>query len=157
MTLVIRLAQERDIPILQELYSQFTDWNLRRQEVIRKAISEPNCELLVAEYCQGIIGFAHQVFVLDIVHAGLCSYVTSIFVKENCRRKGVASKLLLKALASAKEQKVVEVHLDTEERNEQAIKFYESLGFKKVGMTFERNPRRIRIPRSKTATKFFPY
>ena len=67
-------------------------------------------------------------------------FIAIFLSKENCRRKGVASKLLLKALASAKERKVVEVHLDSEERNEQAIKFYESLGFKKVGMTFERNP-----------------
>jgi ribosomal-protein-alanine N-acetyltransferase len=140
MSVNIRLAQEEDISVLEELYLQFTDWFLQRNEALRKAVKDPNCELLVAEINGQVVGFVHQVFFLDIVHAGVYSYITSLFVKEEHRRKRIASKLIQAALASAKKRKVVEVHLDTKEYNEQAIRLYEKLGFKRVGVTFECNP-----------------
>jgi ribosomal protein S18 acetylase RimI-like enzyme len=125
---------------LEELYLQFTNWPLPRSEALRKTVKDPNCELLVAEIKGQVVGFAHQVFFLDIVHAGLLSNITSLFVKEEHRRKGIASKLIQAALASAKNKKVVEVHLDTKEYNKQAIRLYGKLGFKRVGVTFECNP-----------------
>jgi ribosomal protein S18 acetylase RimI-like enzyme len=140
MSITIRLAREEDVQVLEELYLQFTNWILQRNEALRKAVKDPNCELLVAEFNKHIVGFAHQVFFLDIVHAGLISYITSLFVKEEHRKKGVASKLIQAALTNAKNRKVVEVHLDTRENNEQAIRLYEKNNFKKVGITFECNP-----------------
>jgi len=140
MSVAIRLARDEDVPVLEELYLQFTNWTLQRNEALRKAVKDPNCELLVAEINEHIVGFAHQVFFLDIVHAGLNSTITSLFVKEEHRKKGVASKLIQEALTSAKNRKVVEVHLDTKDYNEQAIRLYEKHGFKRVGITFECNP-----------------
>jgi ribosomal protein S18 acetylase RimI-like enzyme len=140
MSVAIRLAREEDVPVLEELYLQFTNWILQRKEALRKAVEDPNCELLVAEFNEHIVGFAHQSFFLDVVHAGLISYITSLFVKEENREKGVASKLIQVALTNAKNRKVVEDHLDTKEYNEQAIRLYEKSGFKRVGITFECNP-----------------
>jgi ribosomal protein S18 acetylase RimI-like enzyme len=140
MSVAIRLAREEDVPVLEELYLQFTNWVLQRNETLRKVVKDPNCELLVAEFNEHIVGFAHQVFFLDVVHAGLISYIASLFVKEEHRRKGVASKLIQAALIDAKNREVVEVHLDTKEYNEQAIRLYEKNGFKRVGITFECNP-----------------
>jgi ribosomal protein S18 acetylase RimI-like enzyme len=140
MSVNIRLAREEDVPVLEELYFQFTNWLLPRSEALRKAVKDPNCELLVAETNGQVVGFTHQIFFFDIVHAGLLSYITSLFVKEEHREKGIASKLIQAVLTSAKSRRVVEIHLDTKEYNEDAMRLYEKLGFKRVGITFERNP-----------------
>jgi ribosomal-protein-alanine N-acetyltransferase len=140
MLVTIRLALEKDIPALDELYSQFTNWRFQRKEVIRKVLSDLNSELLVASDSGQIVGFVHQVFVHDIVHGAFCSYIMSLFVNDKYRRLGIASRLIQSALESAKKRRVVEVHLDTKESNKEAIRFYEKLGFEKVGTTFERKP-----------------
>jgi ribosomal protein S18 acetylase RimI-like enzyme len=71
---------------------------------------------------------------------GYTPTITSLFIREEHWRKGVASKLIQTALASARNRKVVEAHLDTKECNEQAIRLYEKLGFKRAGVAFECNP-----------------
>ncbi|NIQ05105.1 MAG: GNAT family N-acetyltransferase, partial [Candidatus Korarchaeota archaeon] len=68
------------------------------------------------------------------------SDITSLFVKEGYRRRGIASQLLQKAIQNAKKRKVREIHVTTREDNNTAIRFYEKLGFKKEGILFETNP-----------------
>lgn len=140
LPIIIRRAEEKDTSALEDLLLQFSGWPLRRGQTLRKIMKETTSELLVAESNQEIVGLIHQVFFLDPVHAGLNSYVTSLFVKESHRKKGIGSQLLKKAIENAKKKGVIEVHVDTEENNIGAIEFYQKLGFKKVGIMFENNP-----------------
>ena len=140
MPLIIRQAEEKDTPALEELFLQFSELPLQRDQKLRKIMKETNSELLVAESNQEIVGLIHQVFFLDPFHAGLNSYITSLFVKESCRKEGIGSQLLHKAIENAKKKSVIEVHVDTEEDNIGAIGFYQKHGFKKVGVIFENNP-----------------
>lgn len=140
MSIAIRLARKEDIPVLDELFFEFSNWQLERRDTLHEAIEDPNGELLVVESDGRVIAFIHQVFFNDPLHAGLNSDITSLFVKGDYRRKGIASQLLQKALETAKRRKVIEVHVTTRENNEEAFKFYEKHGFKKVGVLFEKNP-----------------
>ena len=140
MSVIIRRAKEEDTPVLEELFLKFSEWPLQRGQTLRKIVKETTSELLVAESNQEIVGFIHQVFFLDPVHAGLNSYITSLFVKESHRKKGIGSQLLKKAVENAKKKGVIEVHVDTEENNARAIEFYLKREFKKAGVIFENNP-----------------
>lgn len=140
MSIIIRQAEERDTPVLEDLFLQFSEWPLQRGQTLRKIMKETTSELLVAESNQEIIGLIHQIFFLDPVHAGLNSFITSLFVKEPHRKKGIGSQLLQKAIENAKKKSVIEVHVDTEENNTKAIEFYQKHGFRKVGVMFENNP-----------------
>ncbi len=140
MPTIVRLAREEDILSLEDLFFRFSDWKLERNTILRKTINDDNGEMLVAE-CDGeIVGFLHQVFFVDPLHAGVNSDITSLFVKEGYRRRGIASQLLQKAIQNAKKRKVREIHVTTREDNNTAIRFYEKLGFKKEGILFETNP-----------------
>jgi len=140
LSIIIRRAEEKDTPVLEDMFLKFSEWPLQRGQVLRRIVKETTSELLVAESNQEIVGFIHQVFFLDPVHAGLNSYITSLFVKESHRKKGIGSQLLKKAVENAKKKGVIEVHVDTEENNARAIEFYLKREFKKAGVIFENNP-----------------
>jgi len=140
MKVTIRKAKEEDIQVLEDLFLDFSDWNLSRRKILHEAINDPTGELLVAESADQTIGFLHQVFFVDPLHAGLNSNITSLFVKEEFRRTGIASSLVQKAVESAKRREVIEIHVTTRENNQPAIRFYEKLGFTKEGVLFEKNP-----------------
>jgi len=140
MSLNIRLASEEDIPILEELFLEFSDWHLQRGETLRNVIKDTDGELLVVEYDGCIVAFLHQIFYVDPLHAGVNSDITSLFVKEEHRRKGIASQLMQKAIENAKRRKVIEIHVTTREDNQKAIRFYQEHGFTREGVLFELNP-----------------
>ncbi len=140
MTVNIRSAREQDVQVLEQLFLEFSQWQIRRDEAIRKAIRDPAGELLVAASSGQVVAFIHQVFFQDPLHAGLNSAITSLFVSDRYRGRGIASQLVKRALENAKTRRVVEVHVDTEESNRDAVRLYERLGFKRVGVMFERNP-----------------
>lgn len=140
MPLIIRQAEEKDTPALEDLFLQFSEWPLQRGQTLRKIMKETTSELLVAESNREMVGLIHQIFFLDPFHAGINSYITSLFVKEPHRKEGIGSQLLKKAIENAKKKGVIEVHVDTEENNTNAIEFYQKHGFKKVGIIFESKP-----------------
>jgi len=87
MSITIRLAREQDVSVLEELYLEFSNWLIKRDEAIRKALKDPNGELLIAELNGEVVGFLHQVFLHDILHAGSHSYILGLFVKEKHRER----------------------------------------------------------------------
>ena len=125
---------------MEDLFLQFSEWPLQRSQTLHKIMKDPASELLVAESDQEIVGLIHQIFFLDPFHAGLNSYITSLFVKEPHRQKGIGTQLLERVIEDAKKKGVVEVHVDTEDDNTEAIEFYQTHGFKKAGLIFESTP-----------------
>jgi len=140
MSITIRVARVEDIPVLEELFLDFSNWNLQRSEILLKAIKDSNGELLVTESNGQVVAFLHQIFFIDPLHAGLNSDITSLFVKEGYRRKGIASSMIEKAVENAKRRNVIEIHVTTRENNENTMKFYEKLEFTREGILFEKNP-----------------
>jgi len=125
--------------LLENLFLQASNLPLERSKILRKVMKDANSELIVSESNGEAVGFIHQIFVLDPSHGGINSYIVNLFVKESCRTKGTGSQLVRKALKNAEKKGVIEVHVDTEEGNVNAIKFYERHGFRKVGIMFEKS------------------
>jgi ribosomal protein S18 acetylase RimI-like enzyme len=139
LSLAIRRAKLKDVRVLEDLFLQASSLSLERGEILRKVLKDTNCELIVSDFNGKVVGFIHQLFILDPFHGGLNSYIVNLFVKESCRNTGVGSQLVRKALKSAEKRDVIEVHVDTEESNEKAIRFYEKHGFQKVGIMLEKS------------------
>jgi len=139
LSLVIRRAKLKDVRVLGDLFLQASSLSLERGEILRKVLKDANSELIVSEFNGEVVGFIHQIFVLDPFHGGLNSYIVNLFVKESCRNMEIGSQLVRKALKNAEKKGVIEVHVDTEESNVNAIRFYESHGFRKVGIILEKS------------------
>ncbi len=137
----MRSAQKKHVDILEKLFNEFSEQQLKRGLSIQKAICDPNAEILVAEVEGEIVAFLHQVFFEDPLHAGVNSLITSLFVGRAYRKRGIAASLIAKAIENAKARKVQEVHVTTRVNNTQAIRLYEKLGFHKEGVLLEMNPR----------------
>ena len=136
----IRLARPDDFQALADLFLEFSEWPLERHDSILAAIENPDEELFVAESEGQIVGFIHQIYYNDPLHAGLSSNLTSLYVKSEHRRRGIGSQLVQQSLEHARRRKVVEVHVTTREGNIDAIRFYETNAFTREGILFEINP-----------------
>jgi ribosomal protein S18 acetylase RimI-like enzyme len=139
LSLAIRRAKLKDVRVLEDLFLQASSLSLERGEILRKVLKDVNSELIVSEFNGKVVGFIHQIFISDPFHGGLNSYIVNLFVKESCRNMEIGSQLVRKALKNAEKKGVIEVHVDTEESNENAIRFYESHGFRKVGIILEKS------------------
>jgi len=139
LSLVIRRAKLKDMGVLEDLFLQHSNLPLERSNVLRKVVRDANSELIVSEFNSEVVGFIHQIFVLDPFHGGMNSYIVNLFVKESCRSMRIGSQLVKKALENAEKRGVIEVHVDTEEDNVNAIRFYEKHGFRKVGIMLEKS------------------
>ena len=136
----VRTATEKDIPRILELYRQLS-FNpppagapVPSVEEYRRVFNEmsamPGYQLLVAEEGGKVIGttvlailpgFAHDVSPFAVVE-----YVV---VDEPYRRRGIGKLLMDYVIAQAKEACCYKIMLTSDNRREQAHKFYESLGF----------------------------
>lgn len=102
-------------------------------ESMREFAEERNAVVRVAEkVCEGIVGFV-------IAHVGsvaseLRAYVVTLDVAPKWRRRGVAARLMHEAEAHAMAAGVRWVQLHVFTRNEAAIRFYERLGYQRIGV-----------------------
>jgi hypothetical protein len=138
--IIYRLARQEDVQVLERLFEEFSGWRRERSVSIRRAIDDPDAELLVAEVDDKIAGFIYQIFFEDPLHSGVNSLIADLYVEKEYRKRGIGSRLLKKALETAKTREVKEVHVTTREDNYEAMKFYEKYGFNKAGVLFEMNP-----------------
>jgi len=139
LSLVIRAAKLQDVKVLEDLFLQFSGMTLERSEILRKVLKDADSELIVAEFNAEVVGFIHQIYLLDPFHGGVNSYVMNLFVKESHRNLGIGTHLVKKALENAEKRGIIEAHVDTEEDNVNAIRFYEKHGFRKVGIILEKS------------------
>lgn len=65
-------------------------------------------------------------------------YIESIYVKPEYRRQKLATKLINFSQEYFLEQNIYNIQLDVSKINEEAIKFYESLGFEATRYRFEK-------------------
>ena len=60
--------------------------------------------------------------------------INNIFVLEEYRNKGIGKALMKTAIDALKEVGITNIQLDTYNKNSNAIKFYEGLGFEKCNL-----------------------
>lgn len=137
----VRSANEKDLQSLVILAEEFIPGeadNRKRIAVLRQALRNPNYELLVAELEGEIVGFIDQWIIHDFTHGAKLSYIHSLYVSSEHRRKGVASKLLQEAIKDARNVEVSEIHITTRFDNKPAIKLYRKHGLTKEHLQLEK-------------------
>lgn len=88
----------------------------------------PFCNWLIYEENDEIIGFINY----DIIYEK--SELEYIYVKEEYRRKNIASSLFNEMIENLKVKKVDSITLEVNVKNKVAISFYEKYGFKIVSI-----------------------
>ena len=141
MPIRIRSANEKDLPILVALAEEFipaeTD-DEKRIEVLKRALTNPDYELLVAEIEERIVGFIDQWIIYDFTHGAKLSYIHNLYVSSKHRRKGVASVLLQEVIKNARNMGVTEIHVTTRFDNKLAINLYKKHGLAKEHLQLEK-------------------
>ncbi len=127
--LVLRDIQEKDVAGLLALYPH---WNRSLAEKrIRRTLFSVRERRVVAELNGQIVGHVKITYGSG-VHSHLAR-VYSVIVSKNFRGKGIASKLMEKAISELL-QGIEIVLLETQHDNASAIHLFEKLGFEQYGV-----------------------
>lgn len=92
--------------------------------------SDPNNELIVAEFEGGVVGSMQLTFTPSLSYQGgkRCT-VESVRVNERFRGRGIGREMMLWAIERAREKGCVSMQLTTHGERKDAHRFYENLGF----------------------------
>lgn len=102
--------------------------NMLNSSMLINYIETPNSLLYVAKFNFEIVGFV--IFTVLFDHIDL----DFIAVKEDFRRKGVATSLLNKLYCIALKQEIFDIFLEVRVSNKDAINFYENQGFENISV-----------------------
>jgi GNAT superfamily N-acetyltransferase len=146
--LKIRTAIESDIPHILDLYRQLTITTAPAEaghdptedeyrQVFTQIKAVPNLELVVAEDNSKVVGSLVLMIVPNLSHKGLpWALVENVIVDEGQRRTGIGKFLIEYAIGRAKKTGCYHIGLSSDNRRNEAHKFYESLGFKGSAIGF---------------------
>lgn len=106
------------------------------EENYKKSLENPNYNILVAKFSDKIVGFMSMYHALDE------GYICNIAVDKSHRMCGIGTSLINETITYSKNQNLKFLTLEVRESNTGAIKFYEKLGFTKLGIrkNFYSNP-----------------
>ncbi len=141
MNFKVRSVNEKDVGSLVILAEEFMPGEAdhkKRESILRQALKNPNYKLLAAEIDGEIAGFIDQWIINDFTHGAKHSYIHNLFVTSECRRKGLAGKLLQKAIKTAKNMEVSEIHVTTRFDNKPAINLYRKHGLVREHLQLEK-------------------
>lgn len=99
-------------------------------EAYKAIASDPNNELVVACYANKIIGVQQITFTPYITHqGGWRATIEGVVISSSLRGKGVGTKLIQWAIERAKARGCHLIQLTTDKQRDDALRFYERLGF----------------------------
>ena len=134
--LIIRPAQEKDIPTIYSFIKEIAEFEKlaheveTTEEVLRNSLfgQKRYAEVLIAEYDGEPAGhavFFHN-FSTFVGRPGI--YLEDLYVRQHLRSKGIGKALLLSLIKLAKERNCGRVEWAVLDWNKHAIDFYKSLG-----------------------------
>ncbi|MCX6235887.1 MAG: GNAT family N-acetyltransferase [Bacteroidetes bacterium] len=139
MSLVIRKANEGDLPEVLKMIHELADYEKTPHDVtisleeLRRDGFGPNpiFEVILAESDGQIMGIAFY-FLSYSTWRGLCLYLEDIIVKQEFRRQGIGTKLFDAVIRRAHELKTRRLMWQVLDWNKPAMDFY-----KRYGATFD--------------------
>lgn len=140
--LEIKRANETDIPSVLRLYAQIDNEEVLSTDeaygIYKKFQLYPNYSLYVAKINDKVIG-AFELLIMDnFAHKGAPSgIVEDVVVDNDYRSKGIGKKMMEYAINICWENNCYKLVLSSSKQRERAHKFYEKLGFKKHGYSFQ--------------------
>lgn len=131
MEVKIETATIKLLDKLYEIEEQCFDQEAFTKRQIAYLLTDYNTIALVAKANSDIAGFIiTQVEVEENTEFG---HIITINVAPNCRRKGIATKLLHEIETLLKQKGISECRLEVREDNNPAIKLYQPLGYQTIG------------------------
>src|SRR5215213_2608924 len=132
----IRPATPADAPALSELIAEFNGPQGDARETAARLAACDGFEVaLIAWTPSGAAGFACLRVTPAIGTRVPHALLTELYVREPCRRQGIAAALVHRAEALALERGAVALYLFTGQQNVSAQAFYEQLGYETRGLT----------------------
>jgi len=137
----IRLAEERDVPHIVELYRELTisDSQVEHsrnptladyQLIFTEIRADPRQKLFVAEFQGDVVGTIVLLVIPNLSHNGTpWAFLENLIVTERHRRRGLGRMLLENAVGLAGQSGCHMVELCSDVRRKEAHKLYNSMGF----------------------------
>ncbi len=103
---------------------------------LRKMIASPEWTFLIAEDENKPVGLLVLLVLPSLYYGANLGAITELIVKKEYRGKGIGKLLVQEAKSLAKKMGCAELDVSVEVQNEDAIGFYQRLGFKKKHADF---------------------
>jgi ribosomal protein S18 acetylase RimI-like enzyme len=151
MALILRRAEPGDTEAICELATILVgfdaDATLRSRDASLRSTSRRGCfegtltspdhDVVVAEVNGTVVGYAHLMVYPDLTHGALAGELLGLIVREEMRRKGIATALMREIIRLARQRGVGEFHINTEQDNDAAKGLHAGLGAEVVGVQME--------------------
>lgn len=146
MTLHIRQATDADLPAVLALYAQpgLDDGNVMTVQAAREVFAQfaryPSYRLFVA--CDGaptgeVVATYALLVMHNLAHRGTPSAIAEdVVVAESRQGQGIGRQLMAHAIEQARQAGCYKLALSSNSKRHQAHAFYESLGFKRHGLSY---------------------
>ena len=144
MNLLIRKANKSDLSSILALYAESDIDNghvlelLGAERLFNRIKSYPNFNVYVAIINDEIVGTFELLIMDNLAHMGAPSgIVEDVVVRSDFRNQGIGKKMMCFALEECKKNGCYKMTLSSNLKRDRAHQFYESLGFKKHGFSFQ--------------------
>lgn len=126
---IVQMLADDELGRIRERYeSPLPESYLKAFEAIE---SDPNNELIVACLGEEIVGVLQITFTPYMTHQGSWrATIEGVRMTSSVRGRGMGSKLIFWAIERAKERGCQIIQLTTDKERDDALRFYERLGFK---------------------------
>ena len=139
--LLIRRAEERDLPAVVRLFAIPDEGNLKDEdassplpdcyrEALAAIAADPANMLVVAEREGAVIGAFHLTIIQYVAYrGGRVAQIENVIVDPDARSLGVGAAMMEWAIDEARRRGCFRVQLTTNKARKRAHRFYERLGF----------------------------
>ena len=134
--LVIRKAIYKDIPVILELLYYLgrpkSQNNLDSQSfanMIKQYIENSDKEILVALYCDIVIGMVSMMYLTRLNHKTPELYIPELIVSQYNQKQGVGNRLISECISIAYEKNCHRIRLESGYDRIDAHSFYTNIGF----------------------------
>ena len=141
--IIIRIAEENDVPDILRLYAQPDMDNGKALElpdakiIFNRMKSYPDYQVYVAEINGEIVGTYALAIMDNLAHMGSKSgLIEDVVVSQTYQRQGIGQQMMRCAVETCKEKSCYKVCLSSNLKRENAHRFYDSIGFKKHGYSY---------------------
>ena len=117
-----------DDALISDIQNIFSAVYHQKNELKNEFINNPYTKLYVYRDGNAIVGMIHINAIYERYE------INNIYVLEEYRNRGIASKLLTKIIEIGREQKIVNITLEVKKTNQAAINLYKKFGFLAKGI-----------------------
>jgi len=143
MEILIREAEEKDLPSMIVLYSQPDMDNgdaislEKAKEILKKTKHYPYYKVFVALMDNEVVGTFELLIMDNFAHRGAPSgIIEDVVVSEKYHGRGIGKEMMRFAVERCRDMGCYKVTLSSNLKRNKAHEFYERIGFKKHGYSF---------------------